>query len=191
MGLLFDDLAVRFGISNSTASRIFNKWLELLYVRSRFVISWASLEVCQRNMPSTLKEMYSWWRSIVDCSEFFIDIPKSYQARSKTYSNYKKHNTMKFLIAITPACSICFLSNFWRSRVSDKNLTQAWGFLNFLEQGELVLLTEVSTLVMIGLHDAKLEIPAFTHGKSQLTERDVEILASLNLCRTSYWTLKK
>ena len=98
---------------------------------------------------------------------------------------------MKFLIAITPACSICFLSNFWRSRVSDKNLTQAWGFLNFLEQGELVLLTEVSTLVMIGLHDAKLEIPAFTHGKSQLTERDVEILASLNLCRTSYWTLKK
>ena len=49
----------------------------------------------------------------VDCSEIFIDIPKSYQAQSKTYSNYKKYKTIKFRIAITPACSMCFLFNFW------------------------------------------------------------------------------
>ena len=32
----------------------------------------------------------------------------------------------------------------------------------------------------IGLHGAKLEIPAYTRGKSQLTQRDVEISKKLS-----------
>ena len=174
LGLLFDDLAVRFGISNSTASRIFNKLLELLYVHLRFVISWPSRDVCQHNMPSAFKEMYPSCRCILDCSEIFIDIRKSYPARSKTY---KKHNTIKFQIAIT---FLCFLSNCWGGRVSDKNLTQACGFLNFLEQGDVLLADRGFNVGDdIGLHGAKLEIPAFTCGKSQLTQRDVKISKKL------------
>ena len=54
-------------------------------------------------------------------------------------TDYKKHDTIKFLIPITPAGSICFLSNCWEGRVSDKNLAQACGFLKFVEQGDVVL----------------------------------------------------
>ena len=53
-----------------------------------------------------------------------LNMPSSYSARSKTYSDYKKHNTIKFLIGVIPCGSICFLSHCWRGHESDENLTQ-------------------------------------------------------------------
>lgn len=40
--------------------------------------------------------------SIIDCFEIFIDQPKNLHARACTYPNYRKHNTVKFLIGCTP-----------------------------------------------------------------------------------------
>ena len=75
----------------------------------------------------------------IDCSEIFIDTPSSYAAHSKTYSDYRKHNTVKFLIGITPCGSICFLSWCWGGCVSDKSLTQQSGFFSYVEPGDVVL----------------------------------------------------
>ena len=47
-------------------------------------------------------------RCIIDCSE--IARATSFKARAQTYSNYKKHNTVKFLIGITPTDIICFIT---------------------------------------------------------------------------------
>ena len=44
-------------------------------------------------------------------------------ARAQTYSNYKHHNTVKFLIGITPQGVISFVLKGWGGRVSDKHLT--------------------------------------------------------------------
>jgi len=60
---------------------------------------------------------------IIDRFEVFIEQPSSLLARAQTYSNYKKHNTVKFLIGITPQGSVAFISKGWGGRVSDVYLT--------------------------------------------------------------------
>jgi len=46
-------------------------------------------------MPQIFKETYRLARCIIDCTEIFIEQPVAYQARAKTYSNYKKHNAVQ------------------------------------------------------------------------------------------------
>lgn len=167
-------------ISSTSVSRIFNKWIDLLYVRAK----WPSREICQQNMPVVFKELYPLCISIIDCSEIFIEMPKKYDARSKTYSNYKSHNTAKFFISITPFGTISFLSQCWGGRVSDKKLTQECGFLSLLQTGDVVLADRGFTIRDdISVHGATLEIPAFTRGKKQLSQRDVEMSKKLSQVR--------
>jgi len=45
-------------------------------------------------------------------------------ARTETWSQYKHHNTAKFLIGITPQGVTSFISQGWGGRVSDKYLTE-------------------------------------------------------------------
>ena len=49
--------------------------------------------------------------TIIDCFEIFIARPNNLKARALTWSNYKHHNTAKYLIGITPQGKICFISN--------------------------------------------------------------------------------
>ena len=158
--------------------------IDLLYIRLRFLVAWPSREVCKQNMPRIFTELYPDCQCIIDCSEIFIEILKEYKARNSTYSNYKKHNTAKFLIGVSPFGSISFLSQCWGGRVSDKTLTQESQFLQLLEYGDVVLADRGFTVNDdIRLHGAKLEIPAFTRGKVQLTQRDVEVSKKLSQVR--------
>lgn len=184
LALNVEDISVRFSISSTTASHIFAKWIRLLYLRLRFLIAWPSRELCHQNMPSIFKELYPMCRCVIDCSEIFIEMPNNYKARNSTYSNYKKHNTVKFLIGISPFGTISFLSQCWGGRVSDKVLTQESGFLNKLEHGDVILADRGFTITDdVGVHGAKLEIPAFTRGKTQLSQRDVEMSKKLSQVR--------
>ena len=184
LNLLVEDLARRYSISVGITSKIFQKWIDVMSVRLQFLIQWPRREVNSSNMPPLFKQFYPNCRVIIDCSEVFIETPSSFDARSKTYSNYKKHNTVKFLIGITPCGSISFLSQCWDGRVSDKNLTQQSGFLELLEPGDIVLADRGFTVEEdIAIHGAKLEIPAFTRGKKQLSQKDVEISQQLSAVR--------
>ena len=129
LNLMLEDLAYRFRVSSSTASRIFLKWLDLMYARLKFLVAWPSRDIMEKNMPMVFKQLYPRCRCIIDCSEIYIETPTSFDARAQTYSNYKKHNTVKFLIGITTCGTISFLSQCWSGCVSDKNLTQESGFL--------------------------------------------------------------
>ena len=170
LGLLNEDLGYRFGVSNSTVSRTFHKWLESMYIRLKPCIRWPDKETVRKTLPIAFKKHYSKVRCIIDCTEVFIERPTSLQARAQTYSNYKKHNTIKFLIGITPSGVICFLSKCWGGRVSDKELTRESGFLNKLEHTDEIMADRGFLIEEeLALQGAKLTIPAFTKGKKQLS----------------------
>ena len=78
----------------------------------------------------------------------FNERPVSFVARAATYSNYKKHNTVKAFIAIAPEGSIAFISKAWGGRVSNKALTQKCGFLNLIQNGDVILAIVDSILLM-------------------------------------------
>ena len=103
------------------------------------------------------------------------------KARAQTYSNYKKHNAVKFLIGISPSGCVTFLSDCWGGggggggRVSDKKITTKSGLLDKLIPGDVVMADRGFTMADdFAMKGAKLIVPAFTKGKKQLSPCEVE-----------------
>lgn len=170
------DLAYRFQIASSTAGRIFDRWSEVLSDRLGFLIHWPDRDQLRATMPSVFQKNFGNKVSvIIDCFEVFIERPSSLIARAMTWSNYKHHNTVKFLIGITPQGSISFISKAWGGRVSDNYLTENCGILRKLLPGDIVLADRGFDIAdSVALQQAKLHIPAFTRGKKQLSAIEVE-----------------
>ena len=130
LNLSLQDLAYRFGISCATASRIFNKVISVLHRRLQFLIEWPTREVLRATMPMDFRKSFgNSVAVIIDCFEVFIERPSNLLARAQTWSTYKHHNTVKFLIGISPQGCITLISNAWGGRVSDKHLTEQSGIL--------------------------------------------------------------
>lgn len=170
-----EDVATRLQISQPNISCMFHSWIDTMYHNLQPLVTWPDTETLQQNMPDAFRKHFSRVKCIVDCFEIFTERPLSFQARGATYSNYKKHNTVKVFIAVSPTGAITFISKAWTGRVSDKVITQKSGFLDHIEYGDVVLADRSfdvhDDLALIG---AQLEIPAFTIGKSQLSREEVE-----------------
>ena len=76
---------------------------------------------------------------IIDCFKVFCERPSDLMARGQTYSQYKHHNAVKFLISTTPQGVVSFISKGWGGRVSDKYLTENCGILTHLQPGDQIL----------------------------------------------------
>jgi len=112
---------------------------------------------------------------IIDCFEIFIERPSNLQARTSTWSNYKHKNMAKVLIGILPQGVAGYVSEAWGGRVSDKYLTEHCGILRKLLPGDIVLVDRGFDIAeSVGSMHAKLHIPAFTKGKTQLSALEVE-----------------
>ena len=78
-------------------------------------------------------------RVFLDCPEVFIERPKSLDCQDPTWSEYKHHNTIKFLVGISPSGFITFLSSCYGGRASDKFITKDSGFYDLLERDDVVM----------------------------------------------------
>ena len=58
---------------------------------------------------------------------------------STTYSHYKRHNTLKVLIAIAPNGFISCISKAYCGQASDKAIPEDYVFLNLLEPNDMII----------------------------------------------------
>lgn len=169
-------LSYLFNVHSSTVSRIFTNVINVLNeILVPVCVFWPEREDVQTSLPMCFRKSFKRCMSVIDCFEIAIEKPKDLRARAQTYSQYKAHNTMKYLIGITPQGVISFISKGWGGRTTDAHITANSGFLDNLLPGDLVLADRGFTIQdQVGLYCARVETPAFTRGKKQLGAVELE-----------------
>lgn len=173
--LLNEDIAIRFNTSRRTVARIFESWLPILAGRLKHLIYWPSKHQLKKNLPKCFKNsIYKETVCIIDCTEIFTQRPSNTNSQNKMWSNYKHHLTLKILIGITPNGQVCYVSNCWGGRVSDKEITLNCGILNYLKPGDVVLADRGFKISNnFNVQGINLVLPTFTKGKKQLSYKEV------------------
>lgn len=175
LNLSLKDLSFRFKISLSTTSRIWHKLIDILHERLEFQIEWPERHVLQATMPMVFRQAFgNKVAVIVDCFEVFIERPSNLLAQAQTWSNYKHHHTVKFLIGVAPQGYVTYISCAWGGRVSDKQIILESGLLQNLLPGDIILADRGFNIGdSVGFYCASLQIPAFTKGRKQLSAYEV------------------
>ena len=133
------DLGFRFGVSASTISQVLSKWIEAMNVHLSFLITWPDHTGIQKTMPFCFRPSHGLsFAFVIDCFKLYIEKHPILVAKSCTWSQYKHHNTAKYLIRITPQRVISSISNGRRDRVSDIHIVENSGYLDNLLPGDVV-----------------------------------------------------
>lgn len=174
LGLMEQDLAYRFNVSQSTVSRIIVTWLNLLYLKLKEIPLWMPKGLVHAAMPEQFKKNYPTTRVILDATEIYVEQPKLPEIQQMTFSSYKNDNTYKGLVGISPNGVITFVSPLYPGSISDKELTRRSGIFNLLEEGDSVMADRgfdiEEDLALLGV---RLNIPPFLRGKAQLSQREL------------------
>lgn len=172
VGLLQKDLGRRFGVSEATVSRVFTSWINLMFLEMKNL---CEMPRCESSEMAKQFSKFPMVRVILDCTELYTEKPSSLQANKEIYSNYKSHNTFKFLVGISPHPAVVYVSRAWGGRASDKHITsQSHDLIEALNPGEQVMVDRGFAIESILIpRGVELVIPDFKgQGRSQLTETE-------------------
>ena len=125
-------MAHQCGVSPSWFSRMFTTWVNFLAYQLSAMHKFPS------SSPRIVHKAFMkfpYTRVVIDCTEVYTKRPSGLQARKQLFSQYKHHNTVKFLVGISPLC----VSNCWGGRASDKKITMESGLLDKLNAGQDVM----------------------------------------------------
>ena len=174
LGLLAKDLASRFKVSPGLSSQIFTAWLKALSGCLRNLIYVPDEEVIPATMPKRFDSLRN-THSIIDCSEIFLETPKNHILQSVTWSEYKHHNTLKFLVAVAPNSNIIYVSEAYAGKISDKKLTIDSGYLDNVSAYMRVLADKGFNIADEGTaRHVFLSVPPGKRGASQFMPSDMK-----------------
>ena len=94
LGYIFEDI--------SCVSRTFLLVVNVLYHRLKPLVIWPERGALRETLPLDFSKHCPNCVVIIDCFEIFLDSPLNPLAMTQTFSYYKYHNTVKYLIGITP-----------------------------------------------------------------------------------------
>ena len=149
-----------FGISCASGSKIFITWVLFLEKELNFLIMFSSLSEMEGvARPKCYAEIAN-LRAVIDCTELYIDKPSRPSSQRNTYSHYKSRNTFKVLVSQSPICHFNFVSNAYAGSISDKEIVQKSGFLDNLEEGDIVMADKGFNIQdLLALHGVRLLAP--------------------------------
>ena len=101
IGLLEEDLATRFRISQSLVSKIIITWTKFAYFRFKELDIFPERDVIELHKPQCFKGKYKGTTVIIDVTEIYIEKPSNPEAQQLTFSSYKNSNTLKALTGIS------------------------------------------------------------------------------------------
>lgn len=135
----FSELANDFGLSLAQTSKIFLAKLPLISNALSAFIKTFSANTIKLNLPIAFRHKFHQVTCIIDCFEIEIQKPTIAVRQALTWSEYKKANTIKYLVACTPDGLVSFVSAGYGGRISDVNLVEHCNFLDSLEPGTCIL----------------------------------------------------
>ena len=88
VGLLEEDLPLRFQIRQSVVSQIINTWIRLMYFRFQELEVFLSKELVNLHMPESFTEKYPSTTIIIDATEIDVEKPSNPKAQQLTFPSY-------------------------------------------------------------------------------------------------------
>lgn len=128
-----------FGISESLVCRLFHNALPKLSSCFKELVYWPEEKSIKSLLPIPFRYRYSSVQSIIDCLEIEIPKPSDPIKQALTWSEYKKCNTLKYLISSTPDGLINYISEGFNGRCSDVLLVENSNFLNIIPKNSSVM----------------------------------------------------
>ena len=177
LNLKTEDLAFRFGLSPSQTSRSITTWICFLYHHLKELDWMPTVQQVSGTMPCAFKKKFPNTYAIIDGSEIFIETPSDLHMQSSTWSQYKHHNTTKFLVACTPNGAICYVSPLYVGSISDVELTRMSGFIDQLQDKPgISIMADRGFTIRDILKELNIElnIPPFMQGRQQLPQEEIQ-----------------
>ena len=151
----------------------FGKYVKKLAEVLKPLIIFYDRHTVSKTLPRDFSN-YPRLRCLIDCSEIFLQKPADLRLQAATWSDYKHHNTLKFLIAVTPQGSVAYVSRLWGGRTSDRHIVRNSNFLRYIDPKDQVLADRGFTVwEELILRGAELVLPPASKGKAQMTSTEV------------------
>lgn len=181
--LSYSILGILFGITPTLCQTYIVEMIRIVGVALKPAIIFPSKEEIYQNLPICF-EKFQDVQIILDCTEIFTQIPKCLCCRIRFYSHYKGAQTVKFMVGVSPAGLITFVSAGYGGRASDKLIFESSGLINLLEEGSGIMVDKGFLIDDICLtHNVKMYRPPFLRGKKQLDEGEVELNSQIAAAR--------
>lgn len=174
VGLLEEDLASRFAVSQSLVSQTVNTWTKFMFFRFKKLDMFPSREVVELHKPECFSKKYKSTTLIIDATEIYIEQPSNPEAQQVTFSTYKNSNTLKALVGIVPKGSVCFVSELYGGCISDKEITQKSGLVDKLHHGDVIMADRGFNIQeMLAERGVRVNVPPFMNQSGQFEEHEM------------------
>ena len=187
-GMTYKEMRFRFKMKSDLASKIVKTWLQFIFLTMKDMKDemFIKKNEISRPLPKHFRcNLLRNVRVVIDCTEIFVESSTNYRQQGNIFSNYKHHATIKILIGVSPSGAAIFVSDGFEGSISDKAITQESGFLDFIDQGDVVLADRGFTIAHeLAERGAKLIIPPFLHQRKTFTlkeERDTKLIAKARI----------
>ena len=173
-GYSLDSMAHLFGIAASTVSTIFITWIQLLYCHFNDLRQdmFPNRQHLKHDLPRVFKTFKN-IRCTIDCTEFFVQMPRDVKRQGNLYSSYTNHHTFKCLVAVAPNGTIVFVSDLYEGSISDRAIVEKCGFLNYINPGDMILADHGFTIEDLLLsRQASLNIPPFLGKRTKFSAQE-------------------